>query len=105
MGAPMKCLQCDCRWYGVASETCLDCGSGDIDFDAPPSEPDARMLEMVALVKSAGGKISDADERLHQFFDDRGNGFDTYNLCIAFGIVREAMDETLECGAVALPVT
>lgn len=102
MGAPMKCLDCDARWYGFASTQCCDCGGDNVDVDAPPSEPDARMLALVDLVKSAGGKLSDADERVYEFFDDRGNGFDTYNLCIDFGLVRECADETLECGALEL---
>lgn len=98
MGAPMKCLECDGRWYGMASTECPECGSDDIDVDAPPSDPDARMLALVALVKSAG-KISDADERLYEFMDDRGNGFDTYNLCVDLGLVRVGDDDDLECGA------
>lgn len=101
MGAPMKCLACDGRWYGIGSTECIECGSDDIDVDAPPSEPDERMLALVAMVK-AEGKISDADERLQKFMDDRGNGFDTYNLCVDFGLVRLGDDDELECGALAL---
>lgn len=102
MGAPMKCLDCDARWYGIGSDHCHDCGSDNIDVDAPPSEPDARMLQLVELVKSSGGKVSDADERIWEFFDDRGNGFDTYNLCMMFGLTREATDDVAECGATEL---
>jgi len=104
MGAPMKCLSCDARWYGMGSDYCRDCGSHNIDVDTPVSAPDARMLELAALVKSIG-QISDADERLEQYMDDRGNGRDTYCLCLDFGLVTEAFDDTLECGAIAAPET
>jgi len=102
MGANYKCLECDAHWYatGLPNGDCPDCGSGEIDLYVAPSEPDARMMEMVALVE-AEGQISDADDRLERFFDDRGAGFDTYNLCIQLGLVREATDDVLECGAVA----
>lgn len=101
MGANYRCLACDAHWYasGLPNGDCPDCGSGEIDLYVPPSGPDARMLEMVTLVEREG-KISDADERLHEFFGDRGGGFDTYNLCIQLGLVRETTDDLLECGAV-----
>lgn len=101
MGAPMKCLSCDSRWYGMGSDQCHDCGSYEIDVDTAPTEPDERMLKMVALVRSER-KISDADERLHEYMEDRGGSVDTYNLCLAFGLVRETDDEILECGAVEI---
>lgn len=101
MGAPMKCFKCNSRWYGMGSDHCHDCGSYDIDVDAPPAEPDARMLKMVALVRSER-KISDADERLHEFMDDRDGGVDTYNLCLHFHLVRVTDDDELDCGAVEI---
>lgn len=101
MGAPMKCLKCDSRWYGMGGNRCHDCGSEDVDVDAPPLEPDARMLAMVELVRLER-KISDADERLHEFMDDRGGGVDTYNLCLQFGLVRDDYDFNLECGAIVI---
>ena len=36
MGAPMKCSDCDARWYRMGSGMgfCPDCGSDEIDVDA-----------------------------------------------------------------------
>lgn len=93
----MKCIECDARWYGMGSTNCCDCGSDNIDVDVQPSAPDSRVLELVALVNAAG-KISDADERLEPYMDDRGNGTDTYCLAIEFGLVKDGFDDALECG-------
>lgn len=99
MGAPMKCLDCDARWYGTASSECHDCGSDNIDVDAAPSAPDERMLEMVSIVKERRGLMTD-DAALDKFCDDRGNGFDTFNLCVDFGLVVVTHDDRLDVGHV-----
>lgn len=99
MGAPMKCLACDSRWYGVGSNMCPDCGSDDVDVDAPPAKPDAKMRELVALVEAENG-MDQEDERLNRFCDDRGNGIDTFNLCLQFKLLRATHDGHLDCGAV-----
>lgn len=102
MGAPMKCLHCDARWYGMGSTDCVECGSDDIDVDAPPREPDERMLALVALIKSAGGRMDQEDERLDAFCDDRGAGHDTFNLCIDFGLVKAWHNSWTDGGACEL---
>lgn len=35
MGAPLKCKDCGCHWYGVIPSCCPDCGSDEIKIDVP----------------------------------------------------------------------
>lgn len=68
------------------------------NYDTPP-EPDSKMLELVALVKTESG-MDQEDDRLDRFCDDRGDGRDTFNLCCDLGLIRATHNSLLDCGSV-----
>jgi hypothetical protein len=39
MGAPLKCKDCGCHWYGAIPTLCPDCGSDEVKIDVPKKRP------------------------------------------------------------------